>query len=240
MRDLEIRGAGNILGAEQSGFIMEMGFEMYERIVREAVEELKQEEFTGLFQDSGFTSQATSSQTSNLEPQTTIDSDIEAFVPDFYIESGAERLDIYRRLYRAVHEEELTMMRNELQDRFGEYPEEVEHLFKLVELRLMGSQANFPKLSLKENLIVITLPDDSDVSFYGTTENPASPFQCLMKNISEGVLKNVRLQQQGKVLTLLLTLPPSENQLQRLLLARERLKEIVTTTHVEYSSHTSN
>lgn len=220
MRDLEIRGAGNIFGAEQSGFIVEMGFEMYEKIVREAVEELKQEEFGELFRDSRYTPH-------NDEPHTTIESDIEALIPEFYVESDAERLDIYRRLYRATNEEELQAMRTELRDRFGEYPPEVEHLFSLITLRLIASKANFTKVSLKENLLVITLPNASDSSFYGTTENSDAPFQHLMKKISDGTLRGVRLKQEEKSLTLQLSLSSSSNHQDRFIKAIERLKEVV-------------
>jgi len=228
MRDLEIRGAGNIFGAEQSGFIMEMGFEMYERIVREAVEEVKQEEFRELIQDTRITMQDDKTITTNPKPGTILESDIEAFIPDFYIESDTERLDIYRRLYRAVTEEELQTMRNELRDRFGDYPEEVEHLFQLVELRLLASQANFQKLSLKDGTFTLTLPKESDTSFYGTAEDSAAPFHYLMKSISEGTLRGVRLRQEGENLLLHVDSLPSSSHRERLLQARERLKEILT------------
>ncbi len=206
MRDLEIRGAGNLLGAEQSGFIMEMGFEMYERVVREAVEELKQEEFTEVFQKdaSKFPTRASKSV------ETVIESDIEALIPDFYVESNSERLDIYRRLYRAVSDEELTAMRGELHDRFGEYPEEVEHLFLLVELRMAASRAGFQKVSLKGKRMSITLPDASDERFYGSPTGSdmagdgykAAPFQRMMEKVSSGEMKDVYLKQVGKELTL--------------------------------------
>jgi transcription-repair coupling factor (superfamily II helicase) len=203
MRDLEIRGAGNLLGAEQSGFIMEMGFEMYERIVREAVDELKQEEFKDVFQDSSLKSQVDKKhETVNLKLETIIDADIEALIPDFYIESDTERLDLYRRLYKATTEEELRSMREELKDRFGEYPEEVENLFQLVELRTLASRAGFPKVSLKENVLTIKLPDESDIQFYGETSGDNSPFQRLIKKIALEKRKDVQLKQAGKELTI--------------------------------------
>ncbi len=91
MRDLEIRGTGNLLGAEQSGFITEMGFEMYERVLEEAVVELKEQEFQKLFEGAPV-------EIRGKRTETTIESDLEAYIPDFYVESDTERLDIYRRL----------------------------------------------------------------------------------------------------------------------------------------------
>lgn len=225
MRDLEIRGAGNLLGAEQSGFIMEMGFEMYERIVKEAVEELKQEEFKELIEDGNIKSSVVSLQSSI---ETVIDADIEALIPDFYIESDTERLDFYRRLYRATTDDELNTMRDELKDRFGEYPEEVENLFSLVEVRLLASRCGFPKVSLKENVLTITLPDESDKQFYGLPADEAgevgddnSPFQRLMKKIAKEKRKDVQLKQSGKELTLQVKVLSSKE-------PKKRIEEVVS------------
>jgi transcription-repair coupling factor (superfamily II helicase) len=122
MRDLEIRGAGNLLGAEQSGFIMEMG-----------VEKL----FVGQ-----------SSRPKWTSSETTIDADVEAYIPDFFIESDSERLDFYRRLYGVNSLEEIQVMRDEMRDRFGEYPEEVENLFRIVDLKIIASKLGFVKVEL--------------------------------------------------------------------------------------------
>ncbi|MGH2567738.1 MAG: transcription-repair coupling factor, partial [Bacteroidota bacterium] len=100
MRDLEIRGAGNLLGAEQSGFIIEMGFEMYQKIVEEAVGELKQQEFGEVFGR-----EKADGRKQGVE--TIIETDLEAYIPDFYVESDAERLDLYRRLYKAAIQEDV-------------------------------------------------------------------------------------------------------------------------------------
>jgi len=230
MRDLEIRGAGNLLGAEQSGFIMEMGFEMYERVVREAVEELKQEEFKEVFQKD--TSKFPIRDSKSVEA--VIESDIEALIPDFYVESNSERLDIYRRLYKAVSREELTAMRGELQDRFGEYPEEVEHLFLIVDLRMAASRAGFQKISLRGKQLSITLPDASDEGFYGSVAgnmagkdvNEAAPFQQMMKRVGSGGIRNVYLKQVGKELTLQFTHVLPDGTKERLEDAKRRVEEI--------------
>ena len=223
MRDLEIRGAGNIFGAEQSGFIMEIGFEMYERIVREAVEELKEEEFKELF----------TAQVSGAEqqlPETVIESDIEALIPDSYVESDTERLDLYRRLYKVRSETELKNIREELVDRFGQYPEEVEHLLGLMTLRLGAAGANFIKVSLKSSALVVTLPDSSDEKFYGTQSDADSPFQFLMRKLADGSLKNIQLRQQGKDLTLQAALPSKASPEARLAAAADAISEMAAAS----------
>ncbi len=230
MRDLEIRGAGNLLGAEQSGFIMEMGFEMYERIVREAVDELKQEEFKELI-DGGRLKIEDSKLKSSIihypsSIESIIDADIEALIPDFYIESDTERLDLYRRLYKATTEEELRSMREELKDRFGEYPEEVENLFQLVELRTLASHAGFPKVSLKENVLTITLPDESNKQFYGETSEDNSPFQRLIRKIALEKRKDVQLKQAGKELTLQIKLGVFKEAGKRIEEVKTKIEEI--------------
>jgi transcription-repair coupling factor (superfamily II helicase) len=198
MRDLEIRGAGNLLGAEQSGYIMDMGFEMYERILRDAVDELKREEFTDLFQAAQVKSVPTT-------PEVVIETDIEAIIPDFYVESDMERLDIYRRIYRATSPTELQSMRNELRDRFGSYPEEVEHLFKLDELRLIASRVSIQKISMRQSSCSITLPPETDEPFYGSSGDDNSPFQNVLNMIVIPAQRTVKLQQEGKNLNMHLT-----------------------------------
>jgi len=217
MRDLEIRGAGNLLGAEQSGFIMDMGFEMYERIVREAVEELKKEEFSDIFKPSGRALE---------KEQAIVESDIDAYIPDFYLESDSERLDVYRRLYRAATREDLGVFREELRDRFGEYPEEVENLFLLVELRLAASEAGFSKIEIKGRNLAITLPEESDDSFYGKGSSENSPFQAIIKKISGKKEKRFNLKQEGKSLKLFVEVPPAPDNKTLIKYAREALESL--------------
>lgn len=223
MRDLEIRGAGNIFGAEQSGVIMEMGFEMYERIVREAVEELKQDEFKEVFQDKP------KPQATDRVVETVVDADIEALIPDFYIQSDAERLDIYRRLYRAATAEELQQMRDEVRDRFGEYPPEVENLFLLVGLRITASRAGFPKLSLQGSTLTVTLPDQSNEKYYGTPNDPSAQFQRLMKKIADAKRSDVQLRQIGAELALQFTKISDDGVADRIEAARKRVEEMERT-----------
>lgn len=165
MRDLEIRGAGNLLGAEQSGFIMELGFETYEKILAEAVSEIKDEEFKELFA-------AEASVQKQIE--TTIDTDLEALIPDFYVEKDSERLEIYRRLYRMDDTTKIDDIKSELQDRFGEYPPEVENLFKIIELKIVAARFRITRVEMRNKIVTLTFPDKSDETFYGSLDQTDS------------------------------------------------------------------
>ncbi len=224
MRDLEIRGAGNLLGGEQSGYIMEMGFEMYERIVQEAVAELKQEEFTETFAAKSPAGDVRNRQSA----EAVIESDVEALIPDFYIESDTERLDIYRRLYKATSAEDVGSIREELKDRFGEYPEEVESLLDLIDLRQIATRAGFQKVELKGDSLIITLPDKSNTRFYGDHDDPTSPFQQMMKTIAGEVKKDMQLQQSDDILKLRFNQPQSDGTKNRLGEAKRCLESIST------------
>lgn len=220
MRDLEIRGTGNLLGAEQSGFITEMGFEMYERVLEEAVQELKEQEFQKVFEGA-------SAEVRAKKADTTVESDLEAYIPDFYVESDTERLDIYRRLARASSQEEIQRIREELKDRFGESPEEVENLLRIVEIRQLASRAGFPRVSLKENKFAITLPDESDEKFYGTPNQTAAPFQRIVEKVAGEYKHRARLRQDGKALVLEFTLESSDKKPERLSQVRGILGELM-------------
>jgi transcription-repair coupling factor (superfamily II helicase) len=219
MRDLEIRGTGNLLGAEQSGFIEGMGFEMYEKVLEEAVEELKQQEFQGVFAGA-------SVARPEGRAEAVIDSDLEAYIPDFYVESDTERLDVYRRLSRTPSDAEVQAIREELVDRFGEYPEEVENLLKLVELRLLASRGKFSQVSLKESKLTITLPDESNQQFYGTQEQPDAPFQRIMAKVAGEYKTRAKLRQEGKTLALEFLLGSTGKNRDRIIQAREILEEL--------------
>jgi transcription-repair coupling factor (superfamily II helicase) len=195
MRDLEIRGAGNLLGAEQSGFIIEMGFEMYQKIMDEAVTELKEQEFAGLFRSQPPGPSARDNETS-------IETDVEALIPDFYVESDAERLDIYRRLYDARTEEELQSMRDELKDRFGNYPEEVENLFLTVGLKIRAQQVGFQRIELRENQLRLGFPPEENREFYGADGESIGRFQAIMAKLPGLQRYRSQLKQQGKRLWL--------------------------------------
>jgi transcription-repair coupling factor (superfamily II helicase) len=141
MRDLDIRGAGNILGAEQSGFISEIGYEMYQKILDEALAELKESEFANMF------------TAEHLEKVFTkdcqIETDLEILIPDHYVTSINERLNLYKELDDIENEEGLHAFAEKLKDRFGPLPEETRDLIDTVRLRWLAKSIGFEKLTLK-------------------------------------------------------------------------------------------
>lgn len=219
MRDLEIRGAGNLLGGEQSGFIMEMGFEMYQKIVEEAVAELKEEEFEGLFEGRKKDGRGEKSDT-------VVEADVEAFIPELYIESGTERLDFYRRLYAVESPEEVQGMREELRDRFGEYPEEVEHLFAIVDVKTIASRLGFTKLDLNGRLLILSFPSTEVKQFYEESDGNEAPFQKIMNRMTGWKQYRPNLKQEGKQLKLMVTMEAEKEPLMRLMQVKEFLQRV--------------
>ena len=220
MRDLEIRGAGNLLGGEQSGFIMEMGFELYQRIVEEAVQELKEAEFSELFKDEARPTPG------RQDGGAIIETDIEALIPDAYVESDAERLDIYRRLARTTDPADIHALRAELRDRFGEYPPEVEHLFVLVELKALASTLQFARLELDGQRLSLFLPPSDRKSFYETEESGEPFFQILMARVSTMGEYLPHLKQEGKQLKLNMRITANSEPAERLDAVRNVLDEL--------------
>ncbi len=146
MRDLDIRGAGNLLGGEQSGFMAEIGFEMYQKILDEAIRELKRTEFRELFKEE-------IARQDDFVQDCTIDTDLEILIPDEYVESITERLSLYQRLDACETEAELAAMQQEMADRFGPVPQQVEDLFITVRCRKLALDLGFEKMSLKDNIL---------------------------------------------------------------------------------------
>jgi transcription-repair coupling factor (superfamily II helicase) len=146
MRDLDIRGAGNLLGSEQSGFIAEIGFEMYQKILDEAIRDLKRRKFKDLFK------QEIEAQDDYVN-DCSIDTDLEILIPDTYVDNITERLSLYTRLDNSENEEELQEFHKELEDRFGPIPPQVEDLFRTVRARKMAVELGFEKMLLKDNLL---------------------------------------------------------------------------------------
>lgn len=162
MRDLEIRGAGNLLGAEQSGFIMEMGFELYQKILDEAVQELKHEEFSELFADRDKSSSTELVQNDDV----TVEIEGDALLPKSYIESDAERYEFYKKLYRACDELEYRVIYSEMRDRFGVPPEAVELLCDAIRLRIAAIQTGLASVSVKKGVMEAEFPSQDKVEFY--------------------------------------------------------------------------
>ena len=146
MRDLDIRGAGNLLGGEQSGFMAEIGFEMYQKILAEAVRELKRSDFQELFQEE-------ISKQDDFVSDCTIDTDLEIMIPDSYVENIGERLSLYTRLDQSEDDNELEQMKLELADRFGPLPEPVNDLFITIQCRRLAIALGFEKMTLKDETL---------------------------------------------------------------------------------------
>lgn len=143
MQDLDIRGAGNLLGAEQSGFITEMGFETYQKILSEAMEELGVE--TGM---------NTVAQRSNFVQECTIETDQPAHIPDEYINITSEKIRIYKAIDSMSSEKEINAYIKRLADRFGPLPEELSNLFCVLKLRNLGAQLGFEKIIVKNGILI--------------------------------------------------------------------------------------
>jgi len=160
MKDLEIRGAGDLLGAEQSGFINDIGFETYQKILREAVDELKNKEFETLFEnevDDSF-------KLSNFK----IDTDLEILFPDNYINNVKVRLNQYQKLSTIYNLEELNNFVIELEDRFGKLPNQSLDLIKTIELKLLAIQNGFEKLILKNEKMICEFISSKEDKFYSS------------------------------------------------------------------------
>jgi transcription-repair coupling factor (superfamily II helicase) len=144
MRDLDIRGAGNLLGSEQSGFINDLGFETYHKLLDETIQELKETEFKDLFIKPNQNLQY-------LVQDCIIETDLEVLIPDFYVENISERLSLYSKLDNIKTEDELKAFTDSISDRFGKLPDSVGELIETVKLRWLGESLGFEKIVLKNS-----------------------------------------------------------------------------------------
>ena len=174
MKDLDIRGAGNLLGAEQSGFITDLGFEMYHKILDEAVQELKENEFAALFEED------LKEKVSVLVQDCTIETDLELLIPESYVSNISERLGLYSKLDGLEKEEELDQFGQMLQDRFGPAPQAVQDLMETVCLRWQAEELGIEKLVLKASQMKCYLLPSSKESFYNS-----SVFGNMMKFVQQ-------------------------------------------------------
>lgn len=196
MRDLDIRGAGNLLGGEQSGFMAEIGFEMYQKILDEAIRELKRTEFKELFKEE-------IAKQDDYVQDCTIDTDLEILIPDEYVESITERLSLYQRLDNCETEEDLVQMREELTDRFGAIPPQVEDLFITVRCRKMAVDLGFEKMSLKDDVLRCHFINRPDSPYF-----ESDLFNKVLSYVQTGTNK-AKLKQTGKLF--LLVVQPIKN-----------------------------
>jgi transcription-repair coupling factor (superfamily II helicase) len=161
MRDLDIRGAGNMLGGEQSGFIAEIGFEMYQKILDEAIRELKRKEFKDLFKEE-------IQKQDDYVSDCTIDTDLEILIPDEYVESITERLSLYSRLDNCENEKELEELHKEMIDRFGPVPPRAEDLFTTVRCRKIAVDLGFEKMILKNEILKCFFVANPDSPYFSS------------------------------------------------------------------------
>ena len=183
MRDLDIRGAGNMLGGEQSGFIAEIGFEMYQKILDEAVKELKRNEFRDLFKDE-------IREQDDFVKDCSIDTDMEILIPDSYVESITERLSLYSRLDHCDTEEDLVAFHAEMLDRFGPIPAQVEDLFTTVRCRKIAVVLGFERMFLKNDVLKCFFVSNSE-SPYFQSETFNKVLLFLQKATNKAKLKQV-------------------------------------------------
>lgn len=159
MRDLDIRGAGNLLGGEQSGFISDIGFDMYHKILDEAVNDLKENEFKELFEDQDVDTKA-------LVSDCIIETDLEILIPEDYVKNITERLSIYTQIDNIKTEAELNIFKQSILDRFGKIPDSVIDLFKTVKLRWLSIELGFEKLMLKNGRMRCYFPPKDNDAYY--------------------------------------------------------------------------
>lgn len=169
MQDLDIRGAGNLLGAEQSGFITDMGFETYQKILAEAMEELGME--TGVVQRAGNT---------KFVVECTVETDQPAHIPDDYVSITAEKIRIYRQLDALESEKALARFASELQDRFGKFPAEVDNIFNVVKIRNLASSLGFEKVIVKNGIMICFFVQNTMSPYY-----KSKTFENVLSKVSE-------------------------------------------------------
>jgi transcription-repair coupling factor (superfamily II helicase) len=174
LQDLDIRGAGNLLGAEQSGFIADIGFDTYNRILNEAIAELKETEFSELYEKPADPAPAETLFLADCH----IDTDLELLFPDQYVSNISERVDLYRRLDAIKDEKGLEDFRDMLLDRFGALPSESEELLKVVQLRWLAQCTGVEKIVLKKSILITYFVSNPESPFYSSEK-----FKDVIRNI---------------------------------------------------------
>ncbi|MCA6485722.1 MAG: transcription-repair coupling factor, partial [Chitinophagaceae bacterium] len=187
MRDLDIRGAGNMLGGEQSGFIAEIGLEMYQKILEEAVRELKRSDFADMFKEE-------ITRQDEYVSDCTIDTDREILIPDDYVESITERLSLYTRLDNCETADEIELLQQELTDRFGPLPEPVKELMLTIQSRWLAVDIGFEKMTLKDTTLRCYFINRPDSPYF-----ESALFKGVLQFLQEGTNK-ARLRQTGRMI----------------------------------------
>ena len=164
MQDLDIRGAGNLLGSEQSGFMEDLGYETYQKILSQAVTELKNEEFSDLYQQE--LDEGTQLTGDDFVDDCAIESDLEMYFPDTYVPGSSERMLLYRELDHLENDDEVKAYRQRLIDRFGPVPREGEELMAVVGLRRVGKRLGCEKIMLKQGVMQMQFVSNVSSPFY--------------------------------------------------------------------------
>jgi transcription-repair coupling factor (superfamily II helicase) len=184
MRDLDIRGAGNLLGAEQTGFISDLGFDTYHKILDDAIQELKETDFKDLF------ASELEQKAKLIVQDCVIETDLEILIPEIYVNSTTERLQLYSRLDNISDEVQLSNFAHEIKDRFGAIPSSVMELINTVRLRWLGEKLGFEKLTLKGGKIRAYFISTNDKYFSSDVFGQilkfvqSHPRRCKMKDTS--------------------------------------------------------
>jgi transcription-repair coupling factor (superfamily II helicase) len=180
MKDLEIRGAGDLLGGEQSGFINEMGFETYQKILQQAIEELKENEFKDLYESES------NDQFKSYVREVQIDTDLEIYLPDNYINIVKERLALYQELSQLTTPKELEEFEAQLTDRFGALPREAKELMESVRLKWVATELGMERLILKKGSCLCYFLSDQQSDFF-----QGERFQYLLTQIQKNAARMV-------------------------------------------------
>ncbi len=165
MQDMDIRGAGNLLGAEQSGFIAEIGLETYQRILNEAILELKENEFKDLFRHQP----GKMGDSKNLSSDCQIDTDLQMLLPESYVSNISERMRLYKELDNIKDEEELKVFAGMLRDRFGPVPKETKELMNVISLRLLAMRLGFEKIIIRNNFMTIYFVQNPQSEYFNSS-----------------------------------------------------------------------
>lgn len=162
MQDLDIRGAGNLLGAEQSGFIADLGYETYQRVLREAVTELKTQEFSDVLTESG----AEAAENGEFVADCAVESDLELLLPADYVPQASERISLYKELDSIERDLELEQFKMRLEDRFGKIPHAADELLRIPPLRQAARRLGIEKVMLKQGIMYLYFVDDNNRAYY--------------------------------------------------------------------------
>ena len=191
MQDLDIRGAGNLLGAEQSGFMEDLGYETYQKILSQAVTELRNDEFAELYDATAGNAPAFSGE--DFVEDCAIESDLEMYFPETYVPGSSERMLLYRELDSIVEDRDLDVYRQRLVDRFGPVPKEGEELMQVVLLRRLGKRLGCEKIILKQGIMNMQFVSNNDSPYYRS-----STFEQIINYVTMNVRRCELRETRGK------------------------------------------